>query len=302
MSILEIQSLTRRYGERRGVDDVNLAVREGSLFGFLGPNGAGKTTTIRCLVGLLRPTSGTARIFGLDCWHQSRAIKDEIGYIPGDLRLPSWLDGRTALRIWGSVRRRDLRPEGTRLAEQFGLDLAVKVRNMSRGMRQKLGLVLALAHRPRLLVLDEPTVTLDPLMQIVFQEQLREMASAGHTVFFSSHTLGEVEQLCDRVAMIRGGRIVANEPLAELRSRAGHQVTIHWRDAAAAAVPPPAFLALDRREGLTWHAAIAGPIEPLVTWLAGRPIADLAIGRPDLETLFHRFYANAEDAVTENAR
>src|SRR5581483_11446479 len=120
---------------------------------------------------------------------------------------------------------------------------------MSRGMRQKLGLILALAHRPRLLILDEPTVTLDPLMQGAVQKLLREMASAGHTIFFSSHTLGEVDQLCDRVAMIRDGRIVANEALATLRQRAGHQVTIRWPDAAAAAAPPPPFLAIERREG-----------------------------------------------------
>ncbi len=204
------------------------------------------------------------------------------------------MDGRTALRIWGSVRRRNLAAEGRRLAERFQLDLSVKVRNMSRGMRQKLGLILALAHRPRLLVLDEPTVTLDPLMQTVFQQLLREMASAGHTVFFSSHTLGEVEQLCDRVAMIRAGRIVADEPLQQLRNRAGHQVMIRWRDAESAAAAPPEFLTVDKREGLGWHGTFAGPVEPLVAWLAGRAIDDLSIGRPDLETLFHRFYADEE--------
>ncbi len=215
--------------------------------------------------------------------------------MPGDLRLHPWLDGRTALRIWGCVRRRDLTAEGRRLAERFQLDLSVKVRNMSRGMRQKLGLILALAHRPRLLVLDEPTVTLDPLMQTIFQQLLREMALAGHTVFFSSHTLGEVEQLCDRVAMIRDGRIVADEPLQQLRNRAGHEVTIRWHDAESASAAPPAFLTVSHREGLRWRATLAGPIEPLVAWLAGRAIDDLSIGRPDLETLFRRFYANAED-------
>jgi ABC-2 type transport system ATP-binding protein len=290
MSILQASSLTRHYGGRRGIEAVDLSVREGSLFGFLGPNGAGKTTTIRVLLGLLSPSAGEAKIFGLDCWRQSEAIKVEVGYVPGDLRLHSWLDGRTALRLWGSIRRRDLMPEGRRLAERFSLDLSVKVRSMSRGMRQKLGLILALAHRPRLLILDEPTVTLDPLMQSVFLELLRELAAAGHTVFFSSHTLGEVETLCDRVAMIRDGRIVANESLAELQAKAGHEVTIRWREPPAAEIEPPPFLILSERDGVHWHGRIEGPLEPFVAWLAGRPIEDLHIGRPDLETLFRHYY------------
>lgn len=295
-TIIETNSLSRYYGQRRGIEAVNLAVPEGTLFGFLGPNGAGKTTTIRVLVGLLRPSSGTARIFGLDCWHDSERIKREVGYMPGDLRLQPWLTGRRALSIWGRIRGRNLMAAGRELAERFDLDLSVKVRNMSRGMRQKLGLMLALAHRPRLLVLDEPTVTLDPLMQATVQQLLREMAAAGHTVFFSSHMLGEVEQLCDRVAMIRQGQLVADEPLAQLRSRAGHQVTIRWRDAAAAAAEPPEILSLDEREELTWSGFLTGPVEPFLAWLAGRPVDDVSIGRPDLETLFRHYYAAEEPA------
>ena len=290
MSILEATSLTRHYGSRRGIEAVDLSVREGALFGFLGPNGSGKTTTIRVLLGLLRPSAGQAKVFGLDCWRQSAAIKGEVGYLPGDLRLHSWLDGRTALRLWGKIRRRDLMTEGRCLAERFSLDLSVKVRNMSRGMRQKLGLILALAHRPRLLILDEPTVTLDPLMQSVFLELLRELAATGHTVFFSSHTLGEVETLCDRVAMIRDGRIVANESLVELRARAGHDVIIRWREESAGQVDPPPFLQLSERDGMQWHGRLEGPMEPFVAWLAGRPVEDLHVGRPDLETLFRHFY------------
>ncbi len=296
MSILETESLTRHYGPRRGIEAVNLSVREGSLFGFLGPNGAGKTTTIRLLLGLLRPSSGNASIFGRDCWRDSHAIKHEVGYIPGDVRLHAWLDGNTALKLWGRIRRRDLMPEGHRLADRLSLDLSVKVRKMSRGMRQKLGLILALAHRPRLLVLDEPTVTLDPLMQAAFLDHLREMAAAGHTVFFSSHTLAEVEALCDRVAMIRGGRIVANESLAQLRAHAGHEVTIRWREPQGADVSPPAAIMLTQRDARLWHGRLHGPLEPFITWLAGRPVEDLHIGRPDLETLFRHFYAPQDAA------
>jgi ABC-2 type transport system ATP-binding protein len=293
VAIIETESLTRHYGPRRGIENVNLSVPEGTLFGFLGPNGAGKTTAIRVLVGLLRPSSGGARVFGRDCCRASRVILDEVGYLPGDVRLMAWLDGQRALRIWSRIRRRDLVPYGRDLAERFGLDLKTKVRSMSRGMRQKLGLILALAHRPRLLVLDEPTVTLDPLMQTEVQHLLREMAAAGHTVFFSSHSLGEVEQLCDRVAMIREGRLAADEPLAALRARAGHVVVVRWRDRAAANQRPPDFLHVDERTELEWRGTVAGEVEPLIAWLGGQGVEDLSIGRPDLETLFRRFYARS---------
>jgi ABC-2 type transport system ATP-binding protein len=291
MATIETDSLTRTYGRRRGIESINLSVPEGTLFGFLGPNGAGKTTTIRVMVGLLRPSAGTARIFGRDCWRDSAAIKREIGYLPGDLRLHTWLDGHRALAIWGRIRGRNLLAEGRRLAERFNLDLTVKVRSMSRGMRQKLGLILTLAHRPRLVVLDEPTVTLDPLMQSIVQELLREMAAAGHTVFFSSHMLAEVEQLCQRVAIIRDGRIVADESLDALRSRAGHQVVIRWKDRAAAAAAPPEFLKLEGHDELVWSGWLTGPVERFIAWLAGRQIDDLTIGRPDLDELFRHYYA-----------
>jgi ABC-2 type transport system ATP-binding protein len=290
VSIIETECLSRNYGRRRGIDSVNLRVPEGSLFGFLGPNGAGKTTAIRVMVGMPRPSAGHARVFGLDCWRQSRAIKNDVGYLPGDLRLMPWLDGLRALSIWGQTRGRNLLPYGRQLAERFALDLKTKVRSMSRGMRQKLGLILALAHKPRLLILDEPTVTLDPLMQAEVQRLLREWAAQGHTVFFSSHTLGEVEQLCDRVAMIRQGRLVADESLEALRRRAAHEVTIRWRDAAAASAQPPEFFHLHERDELVWTGLLGGGVDRLIDWLAGRAIDDLAIGRPDLETLFRQFY------------
>jgi ABC-2 type transport system ATP-binding protein len=291
MSIIETDSLSRHYGPRRGIETINLNVPEGTLFGFLGPNGAGKTTAIRVLVGLLRPTAGTARVFGLDCWRDTRAIKADVGYMPGDLRLMPWLNGLRALKIWGRVRGRNLLPYGQELADRFALDLTVRVRNMSRGMRQKLGLILALAHKPRLLILDEPTVTLDPLMQAEVQRLLRQWAAAGHTVFFSSHTLSEVEQLCDRVAMIRAGRLVADESLEALRQRAGHEVTIRWRDSEAAAAAPPDFFRISEQTDRVWRGILNGPVDEMVRWLAGRAFDDLAIGRPDLETLFRQFYA-----------
>lgn len=267
---------------------MGLNVPEGSLFGFLGPNGAGKTTTIRVLLGFLRPTSGSAQLFGMDCWRQTHTIKEEVGYIPGDLRLPGWMNGSDALHIFGSVRRRDMMTHGRELAEALALDLSVKVRRMSRGMRQKLGLILAMAHRPRLLVLDEPTSALDPLMQDVVRAQLKALSKAGTTVFFSSHTLSEVDALCDRVAIVREGRIVADSSLDELRKRAGHEVMIRWRLPIQEAVP--AFLSLSSRQPQVWMGTLSGPVEPLLAFLADKPVEDLSIGRPDLETLFRQYY------------
>ena len=291
MSVIVLDSLTRSYGRRRGVENVHLTVPEGSLFGFLGPNGAGKTTTIRVLLGFLRPTRGSARVFGFDCWRASRRIKAEVGYLPGDLRLYPWINGRDALRIFGAVRGRDLLRRGQELADELDFDLRLKVRSMSRGTRQKLGLILALAHEPRLLVLDEPTAGLDPLVQEQLRAHLRRLAAAGHTVFFSSHTLSEVESLCDRVAIVRAGRIVADGTLDELKLQAGHEVTIRWKDAGSSAqAAAPGFLKLERRDDLTWIGALEGPVSQLIEWLAGRPIADLTIGRPDLESLFRRYY------------
>jgi len=291
VSLIQLDHLTRSYGRRRGIERVSLSVPEGALFGFLGPNGAGKTTTIRVMLGFLRPTSGTARIFGLDCWGNSKAIKRDTGYLPGDLRLPPWMNGTDALSIFGAVRERDLSGPGREFAESFDLDLRVKVRDMSRGMRQKLGLILALAHAPRLLVLDEPTSSLDPLMQQALHDLLRQLAAAGRTIFFSSHSLGEVEQLCDRIAIVRDGEIVADESLAALRDRAGYDVIIQWKDAAcAAALEPPEFLKLTRRERTVWQGTLDGPVQKLVDFLAGKAVEDLSIGRPDLESVFQRFY------------
>jgi ABC-2 type transport system ATP-binding protein len=295
--VVAAESLTRRYGRRVGIENVDLAVGEGEIFGFLGPNGSGKTTTIRVLLGFLTATAGRARVFGLDCWRDSHRIKRDAGYLPGDLRLYPWLTGVRALRMASRLRGRDLRGPGARLAERFQLDLDVRVSRMSRGTRQKLGLVLALAHEPRLLVLDEPTASLDPLMQDELAACLRERASRGATVFFSSHTLSEVERLCDRVAIVRRGRIVEDAPLAELRRRARRHVTIVFEsEQAAAATTAPPFLDVGERRGTRWSAEMDGHAARLARWAAPLPIADLTVEPPDLESLFRRHYGEPDEA------
>ena len=295
MSVVVINQLTKRYGRRLGIDRLTLAVPEGTVFGFLGPNGAGKTTTIRVLVGLLKPSAGAARIFDHDCWRHSHRLKADVGYLPGDQRLYPWLTCRTALKICGQVRGRDLTAAGSDLAEDFNLDPDVRVSNMSRGMRQKLGLILALVHRPQLLILDEPTASLDPLMQEKLYQHLRDLAAAGHTVFFSSHTLSEVEHLCARVAILRDGKLVADETLDALRARARRIVTIRWQpEAKLPETGPLAFLDVHERRDREWHATLTGPVTELLQWSARQPLEDLTIGQPDLATLFQQYYVDRE--------
>jgi ABC-2 type transport system ATP-binding protein len=287
------EALTRRYGVRRGIEDVSLHVPQGALYGFLGPNGAGKTTTIRVLLGLMRPTSGVARVLGLDAWKKSREVKAQLGYIPGDLRLYPWLNGKTAISLFGRIRGIDMTLKAKELAEMFDLDLSVKVRRMSRGMRQKLGLVLSLAPAPRLLILDEPTSALDPLMQDRLQDYLQLVASKGTTVFFSSHTLGEVERLCERVAIVREGKIVADDTLEALKRKAGHEVEVQWAGDGSRGVDVLPGLVLSTRTDVVWRGMYHGEIGALTGWLAGKRADDVMIRRPDLETLFRKYYVSS---------
>jgi ABC-2 type transport system ATP-binding protein len=289
------RQLTRRYGRRVGVDALNLSVKEGEIFGFLGPNGAGKTTAIRLMLGFLRPSSGSAQVFGQDCWAHSPNIKREVGYLPGDLRIYPWMTARSALRTSGRVRRKDLTSAAQELTARFRIDLDLPARKMSRGMRQKVGLLLALAHRPKLLVLDEPTTGLDPLMQNRLCDCLREMADEGHTIFFSSHWLREVEQLCDRVAIVRRGKIVADERLDGLRQRAGRSVMLLFSsDQAADQATPPEGLTIGTRIGRRWEAEFIGPMNQLLSWIAQLPLDDLQISPPNLDRLFHAYYQSSE--------
>jgi len=288
--IITTSRLSKRYGERIGVESLDLSVPEGCLFGFLGPNGAGKTTAIRILMGLLRPASGEAAVLSKDCWRAGPELRRDVGYLPGDLRLYPWMTARMGLGLFGRFRRTDLRAKGDELLGMFDLNPDVPARKMSQGMRQKLGLILAMAHEPRLLILDEPTTGLDPIMQETLAEHLRSLRRVGRTVFFSSHTLSAVERLCDRVAIVREGRIVADETIDALRARAHRQVRI---DFASDASPPdgaPAFLDLRSREGNTWHGEVDGESGALLAWLEGKPVRDLSISPPDLESLFHSFY------------
>ena len=220
MAAIETDGLTKFYGDARGIEDVTLSVEEGEAFGFLGPNGAGKTTTIRTLLDLLHPSGGSARIFGLDSRRDSVAIRARLGNLPGDFGYGRRASGREALGLLARLRGLEGIGRAEELARRFHADLDRPLGELSRGNRQKVGLILALFHSPELLILDEPTSGLDPLMQEEFLALVREERERGRTVFVSSHELDEVERVCDRVGIIRDGRLIAVEGVAELLDRA----------------------------------------------------------------------------------
>jgi ABC-2 type transport system ATP-binding protein len=291
MSAIEIDHLVCRYGERIAVDDLTLRIEPGALFGFLGPNGAGKTTTIRVLVGLIRAAGGRAAVHGSDVWSEGVAVRRQIGYLPGDLRLYPHLRGRELLRIMGRIRGADLHASSEELADRYELDLGERIRRMSRGMRQKLGLIIAMAHDPPTLILDEPTSGLDPLIQERLRGHLLELAERGRTVFFSSHSLAEVEQLCHEVAVLRRGRLVAHESLEAMRSRAARRVVMTWSQPITLdGEQLPEGLKIRSVRGAVVEGSLLGPSGELVRWAAGRGVTDLTIGEPDLEDLFQDYY------------
>ncbi len=290
-AVIETDRLTKRYGGSRGIDDVSIGVEQGEVYGFLGPNGAGKTTTIRTLLDLLHPTSGSARLFGLDSRRESREIRARLGNLPGDFTCDPALTGRELLRFCAEARGlRDL-GSASELAQRFEAELDRRIGDLSRGNRQKVGLIQALFHAPELLVLDEPTTGLDPLMQEEFLAIIVEFRGRGGTVFLSSHDLDEVERVCDRVAIIREGRISAVERVAELRGRAYHHVSIEFESAIDAGefagIPGVSELEAD---GSRVSFKASGALDPVIKTAARHRVIDMELTEPTLEEIFLTYY------------
>ena len=290
-AVIETDRLTKRYGGSRGIEDVSIGVEQGEVYGFLGPNGAGKTTTIRTLLDLLHPTSGSAHLFGLDSRRESREIRARLGNLPGDFTCDPALTGREFLRFCGEARGMRGLGSASELAQRFEADLDRRIGDLSRGNRQKVGLIQALFHDPELLVLDEPTTGLDPLMQEEFLAVIVEFRGRGGTVFLSSHDLDEVERVCDRVAIIREGRISAVERVAELRGRAYHHVSIEFEspiDAAEfAGIPGVSELEAD---GSHVSFKASGALDPVIKTAARHRVIDMELTEPTLEEIFLTFY------------
>jgi ABC-2 type transport system ATP-binding protein len=286
-AVITLEKLTKSYGSSRGIIEVDLEVAQGEIFGFLGPNGAGKTTTIRTMLDLIRPTSGRALVFGVESSADPVAIHRRVGYIPGEFALYDRLTGGQTLEYFANLRGGVDRAYQASLIERFELDPGKRFNTYSKGNKQKVGVIIALQHRPDLLVLDEPTAGLDPLVQQTFFTTLRESVAEGSTVFLSSHILSEVEKSCDRVAIIREGRLVKLDTVEGLRDLAHHQVELRF----AGPVPAEAFEALPGVSDVVvddhvLRLRVAGAITPVVRAAAGYELLDFVSREPSLEETF----------------
>ena len=295
-SVIEAEQLTKRYGKSRGIEDLTLSVRKGEIFGFLGPNGAGKTTTIRTLLDLLHPTSGSATIFGLDSRRDSIAIRARTGNLPGDFAFEDRVTGHQLLRLFANLRGMSDLGSAADLADRFKADLSKPLRELSRGNRQKIGLIQALFHEPDLLILDEPTGGLDPLMQEEFLTVVAEHRDRGATVFLSSHDLAEVERICDRVGIIRAGRLAAVESVSEMREHAYRDVVVRFAEPVSLAD----FEALPEIEQIvvsddTLSFRSLGGLDAAIKAIASHSVIDIEIKRPTLEELFLTYYDGSGD-------
>jgi ABC-2 type transport system ATP-binding protein len=287
------EGLSKMYGKRQGLASLDMTVQVGEIYGFLGPNGAGKTTAIRIMLDVIRATSGRVQVLGLDPRADTVAVRRLVGYLPGDFVVDGRQTGRQLLdhlaALRGGVPRRRIED----LAGRLGLDLSILIKALSKGNRQKLGLVQSFMHRPDLLILDEPTAGLDPLVQREFQQMAREAIAEGQTVFMSSHVLSEVEAMVDRVGVIRDGRLVAVDRVEDLRQRSVRRIQVQFD----APVEPGDFSGVSGVEdlvieGTTLSCTLAGRADGFVKALATHPVTSILSEEPDLDEIFLQLYSN----------
>jgi ABC-2 type transport system ATP-binding protein len=296
-SAIRTNKLSKDYGLGRGLFDLDLEVSPQEVFGYLGPNGAGKTTTIRCLMGMIRPTGGAAHIFGLDCRRDSVAVKRKVGYLPGDIPQFGSLRGKEVVAYLGGMRGGVDANNVRSIAERFDLDLNRRFREYSTGNKRKLGILLAFMHRPELLILDEPTSGLDPLNQQEFYALLREARDGGATAFLSSHILSEVEHICDRVGILRGGRLVNVAQLDELHHIRAHRVELEFAPGTAvpeAAIRSAAGVENVAVDGQRVSCTVRGSFGPLFEAIRNSRLTDLVSTEPSLEEIFLSYYSESD--------
>ncbi len=294
-TVVRFDKLTKFYGEHRGVEDLDLEVQQGEVFGYLGPNGAGKTTTIRMLLDLIRPTGGSASLLGLDAQADSLELRRRLGYIPGEPPLYTNLTGEELLRFLANVRGGVDWTRVLTLADRLNCDLSRKVGDLSRGNRQKLAVIRGLMHEPELLILDEPTSGLDPLMQDEFEKMVREANANGTTVFMSSHILPEIEDVCHRVGIIRAGRLVAVEEIDTLKAKAFRSIDIKFDGQ----VSLEEFSDLEGVTGVTvldgtLSCQVVGTLDPLIKAAALHTVVNVTTHEPSLEEIFMAYYGEEE--------
>ncbi len=290
-AIIETKNLTKYYGNKRGILDVNLTVEEGEIFGFIGPNGAGKSTTIRTLLSLIYKTSGEAKIFGLDCESDKVTILKDVGYLPSEV---FYYDNMRAIDLFqysASFYQKDCKMRIEELATLLQVNLRQKIEDMSLGNKKKVGIIQGLLHSPRLIILDEPTSGLDPLMQKTFFDLIREENKRGATVLFSSHILSEVQRICDRVAIIKDGRIEAVQSINDMKESAYKKVSLTFKSGI-----PSSDFKLDGAQQIEVSATGAnfifkGDVNYLLHEIAKRPLSNIDISEPTLEEIFMHYYA-----------
>lgn len=293
MQAIQTENLTKFYGRARGIEGLDLEVEAGEFFGFIGPNGAGKSTTIRTLLGLIAPTSGSARVLGLDIRTQRQEILRQVGYLPAEAFFYPGQRVRDVLRLSAGLRRQDCTATARELCRRLQLDTSAKVDALSFGNRKKVGIVCALQHDPALLILDEPTGGLDPLMQREFFSILRERNAAGATVFLSSHILSEVQRHCTRAGVIRDGRLIACGKVEDLADTGARRVLVRGN---------PDLTGLPGVRGLEMledgvRFLYSGPMQPLLQTLAAAPVRDVQITEPDLEEVFLHYYVEGGESA-----
>lgn len=286
MKAIETKGLTKFYGKARGIEDVDLTVEEGEIFGFIGPNGAGKSTTIRTLLGLIQKTGGSASVLGMDIEKDHEQILREVGYLPSEASFYSGMRVREVLEFSAKLRKKDCREEAKILAERLELDMNRKVGELSLGNRKKVGIVAAMQHRPRLYILDEPTSGLDPLIQREFFALLKERNSEGATVFLSSHVLPEIGRYCRRAGILREGRLIKEESVDKLTGTGVKRVVLHGA---------PALPDIDGMRDVQLTAAGAsflysGRADALIRALSSLSFEDITLTDPDIEDVFMHYY------------
>lgn len=294
MKAIEVETLTKRYGSARGVEDLSFEIEKGEIFGYLGPNGSGKTTTIRCLMGLLRPTSGLCRILGQRVVHGKATQHKHIGYLPGEFRAWPGLTPRKLLRLLARLGNSDeVNKRQEELAERLDLSLDRKMRALSKGNRQKVGIIYAFQHQPDVLILDEPTIGLDPLIRQIVLDLIRETAQAGATILLSSHDLSEVAAICGRAAILRKGRLVELAPISRIVQQGQRRIKVWFIEGSQVPTLPanqlPGVRVIQQNSN-TLHVAYKGTADAVLKWLAQFPVDRIATPQTSLEEAFIHYY------------
>lgn len=288
MPVIEIKNLVKHFGSVKAVDGIDISVEHGEIFGFLGPNGAGKTTTIRAMMDFIRPTEGEIKILGRDAQKNSTQLKKDIGYLPGNVRLYDSWTGKEHLDFYQAFGGR--KEVTTELVRKLDFDTKIKFKNLSSGNKQKLGVILALKREPKVLILDEPTVSLDPLLQNSVHQLLREYQKKGTTIFISSHNLSEVDRICNRVGIIKAGKMIATEDIRALKEKRMHTITVYFSDRAKISDFKMPEVQSIREVGDGFIIDAKGDINPILKKITEFPVRDIEISHATLEEIFLEFY------------